>query len=77
MTKDKAMDDFHHKIEHYKEQYEPINPKLESRFSYIKVFNGGECPKKKNYLSVFDLIKNILTNKYSDTFYFMVTLYFV
>lgn len=42
MTKDKAMDDFHHKIEHYKEQYEPINPKLESRFSYIKVFNGGE-----------------------------------
>lgn len=42
MTKDKAMDDFHHKIEHYKEQYEPINPKLESRFSFIKVFNGGE-----------------------------------
>lgn len=42
MTKEKALDDFHHKIEHFMEQYEAINPREESKYSYIKVFNGGE-----------------------------------
>lgn len=42
MTKEKALDDFHHKIEHFMEQYEAINPREESKYSYIKVLNGGE-----------------------------------
>ncbi|XP_054268628.1 6-phosphofructo-2-kinase/fructose-2,6-bisphosphatase-like isoform X1 [Macrosteles quadrilineatus] len=42
MTKEKALDDFHHKIEHFMEQYEPINPREESKYTYIKVFNDGE-----------------------------------
>ncbi|XP_046673157.1 6-phosphofructo-2-kinase/fructose-2,6-bisphosphatase-like isoform X4 [Homalodisca vitripennis] len=42
MTKEKALDDYHHKIEHFMEQYETINPKEESKYTYIKVFNGGE-----------------------------------
>lgn len=42
MSKEKAIDDFHHKIEHYMEVYEAINPKSECHFSYIKFFNNGE-----------------------------------
>lgn len=42
MTKEKALDDFHHKIEHFMEQYEAINIREESKYSYIKVFNGGK-----------------------------------
>lgn len=42
MSEERALDDFHHKIEHFMEQYEPINSKEESTFSYIKVFDGGE-----------------------------------
>lgn len=41
MSEEIALDDFHHKIEHFMEQYEPINSKEESKFSYIKVFDGG------------------------------------
>lgn len=42
MSKEKALDDFHHKIEHYMEVYEPINSKLEYGLSYIKFCNNGE-----------------------------------
>lgn len=41
MSKEKALDDFHHKIEHFMEQYETINPREESSYSYIKSINGG------------------------------------
>jgi hypothetical protein len=51
MTKEKALDDFHHKIEHFKEQYEPIHPREESKYTYIKVFNDGES--KHMYIKVF------------------------
>ncbi|XP_075225630.1 6-phosphofructo-2-kinase/fructose-2,6-bisphosphatase-like [Lycorma delicatula] len=42
MSKEKALDDFHHKIEHYMEVYEAINPKSEGNFSYVKFCNNGE-----------------------------------
>ncbi|PNF19507.1 6-phosphofructo-2-kinase/fructose-2,6-bisphosphatase [Cryptotermes secundus] len=42
MAQEKAMDDFHHKIQHYLEQYEPINPKQEPNLRYIKIMNEGE-----------------------------------
>lgn len=42
MSGEKASIDFHYKIEHYKEQYESMDAKIEADFSYIKVFNGGE-----------------------------------
>uniref|UniRef100_A0A1B6D337 6-phosphofructo-2-kinase domain-containing protein n=2 Tax=Clastoptera arizonana TaxID=38151 RepID=A0A1B6D337_9HEMI len=42
MGREKAKEDFCHKIEHYLEQYETINPKAESRFTYVKCYNGGE-----------------------------------
>lgn len=43
MAQEKAMDDFHHKIQHYLEQYEPINPKQEPNLRYIKIMNEGIC----------------------------------
>ncbi|CAH0389089.1 unnamed protein product [Bemisia tabaci] len=42
MSAEKALDDFHHKIEHYMEQYETICPKEEAAYSYIKIFNEGD-----------------------------------
>lgn len=42
MAPQKALEDFHHKIQHYLEQYEPINPKQEPRLRYIKITNEGE-----------------------------------
>lgn len=42
MAEEKALDDFHHKIQHYLEQYEPINPKQELNLQYIKIMNEGE-----------------------------------
>uniref|UniRef100_A0A8D8VTU4 6-phosphofructo-2-kinase/fructose-2,6-bisphosphat ase n=1 Tax=Cacopsylla melanoneura TaxID=428564 RepID=A0A8D8VTU4_9HEMI len=42
MSEDKALDDFQHKMEHFLEVYETINPKLEARYSYVKVYDGGE-----------------------------------
>ena len=41
MAEEKALDDFHHKIQHYLEQYEPINPKQEVNLHYIKIMNEG------------------------------------
>ena len=41
MAEEKALDDFHHKIQHYLEQYEPINPKQELNLQYIKIMNEG------------------------------------
>lgn len=41
MAEEKALDDFHHKIQHYLEQYEPINPKQEPNLQYIKIMNEG------------------------------------
>jgi hypothetical protein len=43
MAPEKAMDDFHHKIQHYLEQYEPINPKQEPSLRHIKIMNEGMC----------------------------------
>lgn len=42
MSAEKASIDFHYKIEHYKEQYESMDAKIEADFSFVKVFNGGE-----------------------------------
>ncbi|KAK7575861.1 hypothetical protein V9T40_012147 [Parthenolecanium corni] len=42
MSAEKASIDFHYKIEHYKEQYEPMDAKTEADFSFMKVFNGGQ-----------------------------------
>ncbi|PSN42982.1 hypothetical protein C0J52_13210 [Blattella germanica] len=42
MAEEKALDDFHHKIQHYLEQYESINPKQEANLRYIKITNEGE-----------------------------------
>lgn len=43
MAQEKATDDFHHKIQHYLEQYEPINPKQEPNLRHIKIMNEGIC----------------------------------
>lgn len=43
MSSEKASIDFHYKIEHYKEQYESMDSKIEPTHSFIKVFNGGTC----------------------------------
>ena len=45
MSAEKASIDFHYKIEHYKEQYESMDAKIEVDLSFIKVFNGGELVK--------------------------------
>lgn len=42
MSVEKASIDFHYKIEHYKEQYESMDAKIEMDSSFIKVFNGGQ-----------------------------------
>lgn len=42
MSAEKASIDFHYKIEHYKEQYETMDAKIECDLSFIKVFNGGQ-----------------------------------
>ena len=42
MSAEKASIDFHYKIEHYKEQYDPMDAKIEVDLSFIKVFNGGK-----------------------------------
>lgn len=41
MSSEKALDDFHHKIEHYMEQHEPMKPKTDG-YSYIKYVNAGK-----------------------------------
>lgn len=41
MSSEKALDDFHHKIEHYMEQHEPMKPKSDG-YSYIKYVNAGK-----------------------------------
>lgn len=41
MNPEKALDDFHQKIHHYLEQYEPISSKQEG-YSVIKMINDGE-----------------------------------
>lgn len=48
MSSEKALDDFHHKIEHYMEQHEPMKPKTDG-YSYIKHLNGGNLLTFKNY----------------------------
>ncbi|XP_065216558.1 6-phosphofructo-2-kinase/fructose-2,6-bisphosphatase-like [Planococcus citri] len=42
MSTEKASIDFHYKIEHYKEQYESMDSKIEPDHGFIKVFNGGQ-----------------------------------
>lgn len=48
---EKALDDFHHKIEHYRAQYETIHPKIEAHYSYIKLVNAGTCLMKCRILN--------------------------
>ncbi|XP_066992367.2 6-phosphofructo-2-kinase/fructose-2,6-bisphosphatase [Anabrus simplex] len=47
MNAEKALDDFHHKIQHYLEQYETINPKQEG-YSVIKIIDDGESISTHN-----------------------------
>lgn len=54
MSAEKASIDFHYKIEHYKEQYEPMDAKIEVDSSFIKVFNGGQlkmAPERYSLIS--------------------------
>ena len=42
MDKEKAVEDFKKRIDHYKEIYQPIDEKEDNDLSYIKIFNQGE-----------------------------------
>ena len=42
MAEEKALDDFNHKIQHYLEQYESINPKQEPKLRFVKITNEGK-----------------------------------
>ncbi|XP_050549021.1 6-phosphofructo-2-kinase/fructose-2,6-bisphosphatase-like [Daktulosphaira vitifoliae] len=72
MSSEKALDDFHHKIEHYMEQHEPMKPKTDG-YSYIKYLNAGEMlstyrlnsPLQSEVLSFVSSFK-----PFSKTFYF-------
>ena len=40
--KEKAVEDFKHRIEHYMVAYEPLDEKYDRDYSFIKIFNQGE-----------------------------------
>jgi hypothetical protein len=42
MDKEKAVEDFKLRIQHYKEVYEPIDDKIDRDLSFIKIYNQGE-----------------------------------
>lgn len=42
MNKEKALEDFLHRIEHYQELYEPMDETLEAGYSFMKIINTGE-----------------------------------
>lgn len=53
MDKDKAKDDFLKRIEHYRQQYEPIDEKDEDHLSYIRVINAGRSFYVHNIAGAF------------------------
>jgi hypothetical protein len=59
MAEEKALDDFHHKIQHYLEQYEPINPKQEVNIRYIKSMNEGTGSNNPELCILLLVIKKI------------------
>ncbi|VVC41128.1 Histidine phosphatase superfamily,P-loop containing nucleoside triphosphate hydrolase,6- [Cinara cedri] len=72
MSSEKALDDFHHKIEHYMEQHEPMKPKTDG-YSYIKYLNGGESLTvcRLNYPMQSEVLAFVSNFKpLSKTFYF-------
>ena len=42
MDKEKAVEDFKMRIDHYKEMYEPIDEDIDKALSFIKIYNQGE-----------------------------------
>ena len=40
--KEKAVEDFKHRIEHYMVAYEQLDEKYDRDYSFIKIFNQGE-----------------------------------
>jgi hypothetical protein len=54
MAEEKALDDFHHKIQHYLEQYEPINSKQEPNLRYIKIMNEGTSLMQQHFIVLGD-----------------------
>jgi 6-phosphofructo-2-kinase/fructose-2,6-biphosphatase 2 len=42
MNKEKALEDFLHRIEHYQDLYETMHEELEAHYSFMKIFNTGE-----------------------------------
>lgn len=41
MTSEEALEDFLQRIEHYMEQYQPLDEALEDHLSFMKVYNTG------------------------------------
>lgn len=52
MSMEKARKDYLLKIDHYTEQYETIDEKVEGHYSYIKLINAGK--KSILFLLIFD-----------------------
>lgn len=42
MKQDEALNDFLHRIEHYKSTYQTLNEDVEGHLSFMKIFNAGE-----------------------------------
>lgn len=42
MKQDEALNDFLHRIEHYKLTYQTLNEEFEGHLSFMKIFNAGE-----------------------------------
>lgn len=60
MSEEKALDDFQHKMEHFLEVYETINPKLEARYSYVKVYDGGKNQNVNFFIQIFFFLSGLL-----------------
>ncbi|KFM75051.1 6-phosphofructo-2-kinase/fructose-2,6-bisphosphatase, partial [Stegodyphus mimosarum] len=39
---DEALDDFMSRIEHYKKVYQPLNEVIESKYSFMQIYNAGQ-----------------------------------
>lgn len=73
MSPEKAYDDFTHKIQHYLEQYEPMNAKAEPQHRFIQYINDGEKITTHRITGHLEAkILTFLTNfkPCSKTFYF-------
>lgn len=60
-----ALQDFLKRIEHYQEQYEPLDERLESSLSFMKIYNTGTrapdrlyCKKNSLFVVICDLSGN-------------------